>query len=178
MRVLEQGPDRQRAPTGCSGGVSSIDGASESRCNHDEPAQRCQQGQQPIRHRSSSAAMGVHEGGFMAPGQAPWAVWAFCQPVLAWRLQAGPPSTRVISATPPSAERHRTASGRRDRRRSARANWWSCRCWPWARVQASQLSGREPQDGAPAPEPCRGPTPCAQSGPRGPRAAAPQGWER
>ena len=75
-RVLEQGPDRQRAPGWCSGGVSSIRGASESRCHHDGPAQRSQQGQQPIRHRSSSAAMGVHEGGFMAQGQAPLAVLA------------------------------------------------------------------------------------------------------
>jgi len=31
LRVLEQGPDRQRAPVWCSGGVSSINGASESR---------------------------------------------------------------------------------------------------------------------------------------------------
>ena len=29
-RLLEQGPDRQRTPGSCSGGVSSIDGASES----------------------------------------------------------------------------------------------------------------------------------------------------
>jgi hypothetical protein len=75
-RVLEQGPDRQRAPGWCSGGVSSINGASESRCHHDGPAQRSQQGQQPIRHRSSSAAMGVHEGGFTVQGQAPLAVLA------------------------------------------------------------------------------------------------------
>ena len=75
-RVLEQGPDRQRAPGCCSGGVSSINGASESRCSHDGPAQRSQQGQQPIRHRSSPGAAGFHEGGFMAQGQAPWAVLA------------------------------------------------------------------------------------------------------
>jgi len=76
LRVLEQGTDRQRTPDWCSGGVSSICGASESRCHHDRPDQRSQQGQQPIRHRSSPAAMGVHEGGFMAQGQAPLAVLA------------------------------------------------------------------------------------------------------
>ncbi len=75
-RVLEQGPDRQRAPGWCSGGVSSIDGASQSRCIHDGSAQRSQQGQHHDRHRSSPAAMGVHEGDFMAKGQAPLAVWA------------------------------------------------------------------------------------------------------
>jgi len=53
LRVLEQGPDRQRAPVWCSGGVSSIDGASESRCSHDGSAGRSRQGPQRIRHRSS-----------------------------------------------------------------------------------------------------------------------------
>jgi hypothetical protein len=51
--VLEQGPDRQRTPGWCSGGVSSICGASESRCIHDGPATRNQQGPQRERHRSS-----------------------------------------------------------------------------------------------------------------------------
>lgn len=60
--MLEQGPDRQRAPRCCSGGVSSINGASESRCSHDGPAQRSQQGLQHFRHWSSRGATGVHEG--------------------------------------------------------------------------------------------------------------------
>jgi hypothetical protein len=68
-RVLEQGPDRQRTPDCCSGGVSSINGASESRCSHDGPAQRSQQGPQPIRHRSSPGAMGLHDGGFTRGSQ-------------------------------------------------------------------------------------------------------------
>ena len=63
--VLEQGPDRQRAPAGWCGGLSSINGASESRCNHDGPAPRSLQGQQHDRHRSSLEAMAVHEGDFM-----------------------------------------------------------------------------------------------------------------
>jgi hypothetical protein len=75
-RVLEQGPDRQRAPTGCSGGVSSINGASESRCSHDGSAARARQGQKHDRHRSLREAMALHEGGFMAQGQAPLAVLA------------------------------------------------------------------------------------------------------
>ena len=66
-KMLEQGPDRQRAPDWCSGGVSSICGASESRCSHDGSAGQGRQGQQRIRHRSSPAAIAVHEGGFMAP---------------------------------------------------------------------------------------------------------------
>jgi hypothetical protein len=61
-RVLEQEPDRQRAPRCCSGGVSSIRGASESRCSHNRTAQRCRQGLPRDRHRSSPAATGVHEG--------------------------------------------------------------------------------------------------------------------
>ena len=66
-------------------------------------------GAQRIRHRSSPEAMGVHAGGFMAKGQAPLAAapamamlrakGAFCQPGLACRLQPGPLSSRVISAT-------------------------------------------------------------------------------
>ena len=64
-RVLEQGPDRQRAPDGCSGGVSSIGGASESRCNHDGPAAGNQQQHPRDRHRSSWSAISVHEVGVM-----------------------------------------------------------------------------------------------------------------
>jgi hypothetical protein len=70
-RVLEQGPDRQRAPDWCSGGVSSIDGASESRCHHDGPAGGKRQGQQSIRHRSSPAATALHEGRFMVAERVP-----------------------------------------------------------------------------------------------------------
>ncbi len=66
-RVLEQGPDRQRAPDWCSGGVSSICGASESRCHHDGPARPGKQASTPVRHRSLPAAIGLHEGGFRAP---------------------------------------------------------------------------------------------------------------
>jgi hypothetical protein len=66
LRVLEQGPDRQRAPDVCSGGVSSICGASESRCSHDGSAGGVRQALRPIRHWSSPEAMGVHEGDFMA----------------------------------------------------------------------------------------------------------------
>ncbi len=76
LRVLEQGPDRQRAPCCCSGGVSSIGGASESRCIHDGSGSRGRQQQPRFRHRSLPAAMGIHEGGFMAQGQAPLAVLA------------------------------------------------------------------------------------------------------
>jgi hypothetical protein len=75
-RVLEQGPDRQRAPDVWCGGVSSINGASESRCHHDGSAGTRRHGQQRDRHRSSPEATGLHEGGFMAQGQAPWAVLA------------------------------------------------------------------------------------------------------
>jgi hypothetical protein len=63
-RVLEQGPDRQRTPVGCSGGVSSISGASESRCSHDGSGGQGRQEQRGDRHRSSPEAMGLHEGGF------------------------------------------------------------------------------------------------------------------
>ena len=138
--VLEQGPDRQRAPGCCSGGVSSIDGASESRCSHDGPGGGFQQRLAPFRHWSSWRATGLHEGGFMAPRGAAGkmsrarrlarpscsrlgasaepdramfsakgmirsprrtqpthqptpAPGAFCQPVLACRLQPGPAST-------------------------------------------------------------------------------------
>jgi len=62
-RVLEQGPDRQRAPRCCSGGVSSISGASESRCSHDGSASGCRQEQHSNRHRSSRKATGLHQGG-------------------------------------------------------------------------------------------------------------------
>ncbi len=61
--MLEQGPDRQRAPDCCSGGVSSINGASESRCSHVGPAQWSQQGLQHFRHWSSLRATGLHEVG-------------------------------------------------------------------------------------------------------------------
>jgi len=66
-RVLEQGPDRQRAPDWCSGGVSSICGASESRCHHDGPASPGEQASTPVRHRSLPAAIALHKEGFMAP---------------------------------------------------------------------------------------------------------------
>jgi hypothetical protein len=66
-RVLEQGPDRQRAPGSWCGGVSSICGASESRCIHDGPASPGEQAATPGRHRSLPAAIGLHEGGFTAP---------------------------------------------------------------------------------------------------------------
>jgi hypothetical protein len=67
--MLEQGPDRQRAPRCCSGGVSSIDGASESRCSHDGPGGGCQQGLQHFRHWSSPGATGLHEWGFTRGSQ-------------------------------------------------------------------------------------------------------------
>ncbi len=67
--VLEQGPDRQRAPICCSGGVSSINGASESRCSHDGPGGGCQQGLQHFRHWSSLRATGLHEEGFTRGSQ-------------------------------------------------------------------------------------------------------------
>ena len=62
--VLEQGPDRQRAPVCCSGGVSSMNGASESRCSHNGTAHGCLQRMQQLRHRSSLRATGLHEAGF------------------------------------------------------------------------------------------------------------------
>ncbi|MFO0003042.1 MAG: hypothetical protein ACK559_18100, partial [bacterium] len=62
----EQGPDRQRAPLCCSGGVSSINGASESRCSHDAPAGQGQHWLQHFRHRSTLLATGLHEAGFIA----------------------------------------------------------------------------------------------------------------
>ena len=61
--MLEQEPDRQRAPRGCSGGVSSIAGASESRCSHDGPARRCRPEPAPIRHGCSPMATGLDECG-------------------------------------------------------------------------------------------------------------------
>ena len=67
--VLEQGPDRQRAPRCCSGGGSSINGASESRCRHDGPSGWFQQGLQLFRHGSSSGATGLREGGFTRGSQ-------------------------------------------------------------------------------------------------------------
>jgi hypothetical protein len=59
--MVEQGPDRQRAPGWCSGGVSSIDGASVSRCIHDGPGPRRQQQLRRDRHPSSPEATAVHE---------------------------------------------------------------------------------------------------------------------
>ena len=70
-RVLEQGPDRQRAPDWCSGGVSSICGASESRCHHDGPARPGKQASTPVRHRSLPAAIALHEGGFIGSARKP-----------------------------------------------------------------------------------------------------------
>ncbi len=96
-RVLEQGPDRQRAPTGCSGGVSSINGASESRCSHDGSAAWARQGQKHDQHRSSREAMALHEGGFMGQGQAPLAVLAGSQV----------PAGCAAPAAPVSAHRQR-----------------------------------------------------------------------
>ena len=61
LRLLEQGPDRQRTPRCCSGGVSSIVGASESRCIHDGTARRPRQAPAGDSHLSSSAATGLHE---------------------------------------------------------------------------------------------------------------------
>jgi hypothetical protein len=61
FEVIEQEPDRQRTPICCSGGVSSINGASESRCSNDGPAGGCQQGLQHFRHWSSPEATGLHE---------------------------------------------------------------------------------------------------------------------
>ena len=49
-------------------GVSSIDGASESRCSHYGGGIRGPQGLQRNQDRSSPEAMGVHEGGFHAGG--------------------------------------------------------------------------------------------------------------
>jgi len=64
-RVLEQGPDRQRTPDWCSGGVSSINGASESRCRHNGPAGWNGHGRRRLGHRSSPEATALHEGDFM-----------------------------------------------------------------------------------------------------------------
>lgn len=65
LRVLEQGPDRQRAPGRCSGGLSSIRGASEFDALMIEPPMDLGNPFAAIGHRSSSPAMAVHEGGFM-----------------------------------------------------------------------------------------------------------------
>jgi hypothetical protein len=65
LRVLEQGPDRQRAPGRCSGGLSSIRGASEFDALMIEPPMDLGNPLAAIGHRSSSPAMAVHEGGFM-----------------------------------------------------------------------------------------------------------------
>ncbi len=51
-RVLEQGPDRQRTPGLCSGGVSSITGASESRAPTISAAGSADKGSRSARHRS------------------------------------------------------------------------------------------------------------------------------
>ena len=63
--VLEQGPDRQRAPDRCSGGVSSIRGASESDAHTMDRPTDTGNSRGGIGHRSSPSATGLHEGGFM-----------------------------------------------------------------------------------------------------------------
>ncbi len=105
-RVLEQGPDRQRAPDWCSGGVSSIRGASESRCHHDGPADWGRQWLQPIRHRSLPAAMALHEGGFTARA-AHQHRGRLAQPELvreATSAQMGTIAEPAMLASPPAAE--------------------------------------------------------------------------
>jgi hypothetical protein len=64
LRVLEQGPDRQRAPCQCSGGLSSIRGASESDAHTIGRLAVAGNRQRQSGHRSSWEAMGVHEGAF------------------------------------------------------------------------------------------------------------------
>jgi hypothetical protein len=61
-RVLEQGPDRQLTPGCCSGGVSSIDGASESRCSQNGSGGWRQQEQRRDPHPSLPAATHRHAG--------------------------------------------------------------------------------------------------------------------
>ena len=51
--------------------MSSINGASKSRCNHDGSGSRTEQGQKCDRHRSSRAAMGLHEGASWPPLREP-----------------------------------------------------------------------------------------------------------
>ena len=59
--MLEQGPDRQRTPVWCSGGVSSINGASESRWHHDGSGGWGQQERQRDPHPSLPRETGLHE---------------------------------------------------------------------------------------------------------------------
>ena len=66
-RVLEQGPDRQRTPGWCSGGVSSISGASESRWHHNGSGGWRQQERRWDPHPSLPAATHRH-GGLLAAG--------------------------------------------------------------------------------------------------------------
>jgi hypothetical protein len=101
-RVLEQGPDRQRAPRCCAGGVSSINGASESRCSHDGPGSGCQQGLQHFRHCSSPGATGVHEGGTTPIGRVhrQRAAW---RPTGRMLLTAAPGPRRTRARTVPWA---------------------------------------------------------------------------
>jgi hypothetical protein len=90
LRVLEQGPDRQRAPGRCSGGLSSIRGASEFDALMIEPPMDLGNPLAAIGHRSSSPAMAVHEGGFMTMSRPPaMAVAQQRQPVAAGRGPAG-----------------------------------------------------------------------------------------
>jgi hypothetical protein len=63
--VLEQGPDRQRAPDGCSGGLSSIGGASEFDALILRPPAAAGKPRHRIEHRSSRLATGLHEVGLI-----------------------------------------------------------------------------------------------------------------
>ena len=102
--MLEQGPDRQRAPGCCSGGVSSINGASESRCSHDGPGDWCQQGLQHFRHWSSREATGLHEGGFTRGSQGV-SVLHRTRPVAGSRNRPSPGGNRNPRGPPPLARR-------------------------------------------------------------------------
>ena len=65
-KMLEQGPDRQRAPCRCSGGLSSIRGASESDAHTIGWRSVGGNLRGAIGQVSSSAATRLHEGGFTA----------------------------------------------------------------------------------------------------------------
>ena len=84
LRVLEQGPDRQRAPICCSGGLSSIRGASESRCSHDDAVPSEQQVLRCNRHRSSLEVMGLHEARFTVMPLAELGPGAGCPAPAGW----------------------------------------------------------------------------------------------
>ena len=66
-KMLEQGPDRQRAPGPCSGGLSSICGASESDAYTIGWRSVGGNLRGAIGEVSSSAATLLHEGGFTDP---------------------------------------------------------------------------------------------------------------